>query len=156
MIIIEDAIIPPNSHWSGVSHPVPKFELQDENTRKASAVAGHLIKCYVASRAGLRELGILRTGRTLQRDYAEWLCARSLGLTLSSSTVERGIDARDAAGNTYQIKSRIVTTLEESTSFDFATDELNFDWLLAVFFSRYFDLLGVIRVPRAVVMVLGA
>jgi hypothetical protein len=140
---------------SGVSHPVAKFELQDEKTRNAFAVAGHLLKCYVASRAGLNELGILRTERTLQGDYAEWLCARSLNLTLSSSTVQRGIDARDAAGNTYQIKSRIVRTLTESTSFDLASNELNFDWLLAVFFTRDFDALGVIRVPRTAVIELG-
>jgi len=49
----------------------PKFELQDEETRKTFTVAGHVIKCYVASRAGLRERGILRTERTLQGDYAE-------------------------------------------------------------------------------------
>ncbi len=135
---------------------VAKFELQDEETRKTFAVAGHLIKCYVASRDGLRELGILRTERTLQGDYAEWLCAKLLGLTLSPNTVEQGIDARDAAGHTYQIKSRIVATLTQSTSFDFISDELHFDWLLAVFFSRYFDLLGVIRVPRTLVMELGS
>jgi hypothetical protein len=35
-------------------------------------------------------------------------------------------------------------------------DELNFDWLLAVFFSRNFDLLGLLRVPRALVMELGS
>jgi hypothetical protein len=112
----------------------------DEETRKTFAVAGHLIKCCVASRAGLRALGILRTNRTLQGDYAEWLCAKALDLTLSPSAVECSGDARDTAGYTYQIKSRIVTTLAQSPSFGFASDELNFDWLLAVFFSRDFDL----------------
>jgi len=78
-----------------------------------------------------------------------------LDLTLSPSTVERGIDARHAAGCTYQSKSRIVATLAQSPSIDFASDELNFDWLLAVCFSRYFDLLGMLRVPRVLVVEFG-
>ena len=37
-------------------------------------------------------------------------------------------------------ESRMVTTLAQSPSFDFASDDLHFDWFLAVFFSRDFDL----------------
>jgi len=68
--------------------------------RDAFAVAGHLIGCYLSSRAGLKELGILRTERTLQGDFAEWLVAHLLDLELSRSTVEKHVDASDTSGRT--------------------------------------------------------
>ena len=95
------------------------------------SVARHLICCYLEARVGLKELGVLRTERSLQSDYAEWLVAHRLGLTLSENAVERGFDARDVQGKTYQIKSRIVNDLSASTSFDFHDIETRFDYLVA-------------------------
>jgi hypothetical protein len=119
--------------------------------RAAVAVAGHLIACYHASRAGLKELGLLRTDRTLQGDFAEWLAAQLLDLRLSDNTVEKHIDATDAAGKTYQIKSRVVTSLSQSSGFDFRNGDLSFDFLVAVFFDPSFRVLAVLRIPRDVV-----
>jgi hypothetical protein len=52
----------------------------DEKDYKDRLVARHLIRCYLDARAGLKELGILRTERLLQSDYSEWLVADRLGL----------------------------------------------------------------------------
>ena len=123
--------------------------------RDAFAVAGHLIRCYLSARAGLKQLGVLRTERTLQGDFAEWLVAHLLDLQLSPSTVEKHVDAKDAAERTYQIKSRIVTSMSQNTSFDFRASELAFDFLIAVFFDQSFDVLAVLRIPRDVVTALS-
>src|SRR6266478_5334019 len=132
-----------------------ELQFTKSEARDAFAVAGHLIGCYLSSRAGLKELGILRTERTLQGDFAEWLVAHLLDLELSRSTVEKHVDARDAAGRSYQIKSRIVTNMSNSTSFDFRSSELVFDFLVAVFFDPSLSVLAVLRVPRDVVTALS-
>jgi hypothetical protein len=132
------------------------FAFKVEMAQQTLAVATHLIHCYLAARSALRELGILRTERTLQGDYAEWLVATFLGLQLTPSTVQKGHDALDAAGRRYQIKSRIVQNPAASTSFDFASNELTFDFLVAVLFSPQLEVLDFIRVPREVVLALGS
>jgi hypothetical protein len=132
-----------------------KLEFKNQQVRDALAVASHLIACYLASRAGLKQLGILRTERTLQGDYAEWLVANLLNLKLSASTIEKHIDAVDAEGKSYQIKSRIVSTMSQSTSFDFRSSDLKFDLLIAVFFDEAFDILAILRVPLKTVIELS-
>ena len=132
-----------------------ELQFTKSEARDAFAVAGHLIGCYLSSRAGLKELGILRTERTLQGDFAEWLVAHLLDLELSRSTVEKHVDASDAAGRSYQIKSRIVTNMSNNTSFDFRSSEMVFDFLVAVFFDPSLNVLAVLRVPRDVVTALS-
>jgi hypothetical protein len=58
---------------------------------KNFASPSHIIKCYLGSREGLKELGILRSGRNLQGDYAEWLTAELLNLKLAESIIQRVI-----------------------------------------------------------------
>ncbi len=58
-------------------------------------------------------------------------------------------------GKTYQIKSRIVKPSNLHTSFDFKNIDVEFDYLLGLFFSHTFDLLGIIHVPYEVVRRLG-
>jgi hypothetical protein len=128
----------------------PKFTKAE--ARKAFAIADHLVACYVSSRAGLKELGLLRTDRTLQGDFAEWIAAQLLDLQLSSNPVQKNIDATDSAGRTYQIKSRVVGEMSQNTSFDFRSSELSFDFLVAVFFDPSFHVLAVLRIPREVVV----
>jgi hypothetical protein len=132
-----------------------KLEFNNQQARTTLATASHLIACYLASRAGLKQLGILRTERTLQGDYAEWLVANFLNLKLSASTIEKHIDAIDADGKTYQIKSRIVSDMSQSTSFDFRSSELSFDFLIAVFFNQAFEVLAILRVRRDAVLALS-
>jgi hypothetical protein len=93
-------------------------------------LAQHFIQCYLAARQGLTKLGILRSERTLQGDYAEWLVAELLRLRLTPSTIQKGFDATDRKGQIYQIKSRIVKSLDQSTSFNFADIAVSFDYLV--------------------------
>ena len=123
--------------------------------RQTLAVAEPIVRAYVACRDALKQLGVLRTERSLQGDYAEWLAAEILGLKLCENTVERDYDAQDARGRRYQVKARIVGGLEDVTSFDFRTREAKFDFLIAVFFSRSFSVLAVVQVPRCVVLECG-
>lgn len=50
---------------------------------------------YLAALDGLKQLGILRSDRLLQRDYAESVAAQVLGPKLAASTVKKAIDAHD-------------------------------------------------------------
>lgn len=124
------------------------------NFEQKQDLASYFIQCYIAARQGLTQLGILRSERTLQGDYAEWLVAGMLNLQLSESTVQKGYDATDASGRTYQIKSRFV---KPSTSFDFGrpVEPSDFDFLVCVFFSPDYEVVEVFLVPCEVVRELG-
>ena len=111
-----------------------------------------LIANYVESRDALKEAGILRTDRNLQGDYAEWLVAKKLNLTLSESTIQKGFDAVDAEGKTYQVKSRMVYAKDQQTSFDFQSLDHKFDYLIGVFFSKDLDVIKIIKVPYEAVL----
>ena len=116
----------------------------------------NIISHYVSAREALTKLGILRTGRALQGDYAEWLLSKMYGLTLPENPVQAGWDATDAEGTKYQIKSRIVKNTEAATSFDLSEVGGDFDILLCCFLSETFDLLGVLQVSKEVVKELGS
>jgi hypothetical protein len=136
----------------------PTFRFTHDNDNQTLTEARGLIRRYVEAREALKDLGVIRTERNLQGDYAEWLVSRMLDVDLSESAVQKGIDGRDAEGKTYQIKSRRVSDLASArTSFDMRDpDRLRFDYLVAVFFSPAFELLGVVRLPYDVVMELGS
>jgi hypothetical protein len=135
-----------------------RFQFTNENDNETLIEAERLIRRYVEAREALKDLGVISTERNLEGDYAEWVVSRMLDLDLSESAVEKGIDGRDPRGKTYQIKSRRVGELSSArTSFDMRDPtRLRFDYLVAVFFSPAFEVLGVIRVPYHVVMELGS
>lgn len=116
------------------------------------SIARHFIQSYLASRGGLKELGILRTDRNLQGDYAEWLVSIVMDLKLVDNTVQKGYDAKDSEGRKYQVKSRIVKSLSQNTSFDFRTVDSDFDFLVGVFLSPLFEPLGIIKVSKEFVV----
>ena len=132
------------------------LQLQSEKAQGILAIARHFVRCYVAARDGLKQLGILRSERTLQGDYAEWVAAQVLGLQLVASGVEKAIDARDNAGHTYQVKSRVVENLRQNTSFDFHNIADRFDFLVLVFLSSSFEVLAILKMPHEVVQELGS
>ena len=133
------------------------FRLPDEKDNHILSEAEGLIRRYLEARDGLKSLGVIRTERTFQGDYAEWIVSRMLNLDLSESSVETGIDGRDSLGKTYQIKSRRVHQLSSArTSFDMRDRRFHFDYLAGVFFGPSFEVLGVIRVPYEVVTDLGS
>lgn len=111
-----------------------------------------LIRNYLESRNGLKELGVLRSERNLQGDHAEWLVAQRLQLTLAESGVQKGFDGTDKEGITYQIKSRIVDSIDSSTSFDIQEISHMFDYLICVFFNTKLEVLQMIKLPRKLVV----
>jgi hypothetical protein len=124
------------------------------NNRKmeTSLEIQQLIANYIKSRDALKDAGILRTDRNLQGDYAEWIVAKKLNLTLSESTIQKGFDAVDAKGKTYQVKSRMVYAADQQTSFDFQSLDHKFDYLIAVFFNKDLDVIKIIKVPYEAVL----
>jgi hypothetical protein len=137
---------------------VIKFRFTNEQDNEILVESERYLRRYVESREALKNLGVIRTERNLQGDYAEWIVSRMLRLDLSKSSVEKGIDARDASGRTYQIKARQVGNLSSArTSFDMSNPTgTPFDYLIGVFFGPVFEVLGVIRVPYEAVMELGS
>lgn len=123
------------------------IRLQKKRARRNLKIATHLIHAYLASRDGLKELGILRSERTLQGDYAEWIAANFLDLTLSDSPVQKGVDAKDSRGRTYQIKSRVIPDLNHGAGFTIRHIGARFDYLLCVLFDPEFDVLAIARIP---------
>ena len=123
-----------------------KLSLPNVEKQRDLLLAKHLINSYVAA----------RSGRNLQGDYAEWLVAHFLEIELSDNPVEKAVDARDADGHTYQIKSRMVKPLTSPTSFDITDINAAFDYLIGVFFDTSFQVLGIIQSPYAVVKELGS
>lgn len=113
------------------------------------------IQSYIVSRDGLKELNVLRSDRTLQSDYAEWLISKMYNLSLSDNPVEAGFDAKDSVGKRYQIKCRVVKSFEQNTSFDFKELNNGFDYFLGVFFTSKFELIAVIKVKYKFVKELG-
>ena len=75
-----------------------------------------------------------------------------LNLTLSESTIQKGYDAVDSDGKTYQVKSRMVYATDQQTSFDFTSLDHKFDYLIAVFFSKDLDVIKIIKVPYEAVL----
>ena len=102
---------------------------------------------YWRGRQRLRELGVLRSDRSVHGDFAEWLVCQMFGFQIAASGVKEGFDARDGLGNTYQVKARIVKRLEQPTSFDMKDPGHPFDFLMGVFLTDSAEVLGIIRVP---------
>ncbi|MGI9043947.1 MAG: hypothetical protein ACR2GK_07445 [Gemmatimonadaceae bacterium] len=119
--------------------------LQSEAFNRAEAS----LAIYRAARSELKDLGVLRSERTVQSDYGEWLVSNLLGLELATSGVQAGYDAVDTNGWTYQIKTRLVGSLTEPTSFDLRGLDHSFDFLIGVLLSRSDSrLLAIVKVAH--------
>jgi hypothetical protein len=119
---------------------------------KAHGSARTFIRSYLEARRSLAALGILRSERSLQSDYAEWLASKILHIRLARSTVQAGWDAKDRQGRTYQVKSRVVPGIPSTTAFHFHRPLPKFDFLVCVFFDNDLDLLALVKVPRSAVV----
>ena len=104
---------------------------------------------YWSARQRLKDLGVVRSDRSVPGDFAEWLACEMFGFQIAASGVQKGFDATDLAGKTYQVKARIVNSLEQATSFDVKDPDHPFDYLLGVFLTPSSEVLGVVRVPYA-------
>lgn len=128
---------------------------EDQEFETKLELAQDIIRCYLSARDALWKLGILRSERMLQGDFAEWFVSRMFGLKLPTNTVQAGFDAEDEQGRKYQIKSRIVPDLMEHTAFDISDIDADFDFLVCVFFNEQLAVKGIVQASRDVVKELG-
>lgn len=90
-----------------------------------------LLNQYTQILDELRERGVIRTENSPIGDYAEWLVAKCLGLTLKKSS-NSGYDAIDTEGVKFQIKSRRITPKNPSTQLSAIRnlESQDFDYLI--------------------------
>ena len=110
-------------------------------------LAQNFIKSYIASKNGLKEMNVIRSEKDVKGDYAEWIVSKFLNLTLATSSIQRGYDAKDESGKTYQIKSRIWKTHTQTrTTFDFTHSvEGEFDYLIGVLFTYELEVIAIVK-----------
>jgi len=99
----------------------------------------------------LHRLGVIRTNGPLAGQFGEGVAARYLGLRLVGNTVQKGHDAVDGAGKTFQIKARVMSGKRANTGFGFRRPIHHFDFLIGVLVSPTSEVLAIIRVPYAAV-----
>lgn len=111
-----------------------------------------LIRAYALSLEGLRARGVIRSTKVLA-DYAEWLAAQALDLTLVPSGSNKGYDALDAAGTRYQIKARrlVLPYVEPNIVGLHNLDDRPFDVLLGILLDEDYVVTRAVIVPLAVV-----
>lgn len=103
---------------------------------------------WAAAMAELKRRGIVRSDNTPTGDYAEWLIASRLGLTLEGNS-QAGYDAVDLDGTRYQIKARRLPTPKTSRQLSTIRnlDKDPFDKLIAVLFGPAFEVLECWQIP---------
>jgi hypothetical protein len=107
---------------------------------------------WVSTLMELRRRGILRSFNTPTGDYAEWLVARTLGLTLENNS-RSGFDAVSRDGTRYQIKARWLATPKANRQLSFIRnlDADPFDYLIVVLFGPGFDITECWQIPIDIV-----
>ena len=95
----------------------------------------------------LKKLGIVRTGKVVA-DYGEYIASKKLGLTLMSSSVNKGYDATDKNGKKYEIKARKDTAWNKATVFNLKKEQLElFDFLIYVGFDDNWNVVKMLKIP---------
>ena len=74
-----------------------------------------------------------------------------MGLQLATTDDHNWIHATDPKGHKYRVTWKWVETLRESHSSWVFKKPYDFDFLVAVFLSHSWEILGIVKVPRAVV-----
>lgn len=109
-----------------------------------------LLQEYGRIMSQLRKDGILRSSNNPVADYAEYLVAKKLNLTLVSNS-NKSFDAIDQKNKIrYQIKSRRVTEFSNSRQLG-VIRSLDFDFLIAVIFKENFEVLEAYKIPRSII-----
>ena len=107
-----------------------------------------LLTVYSSVMNELRKRRVTRTSNNPASDYAEWLVARHLKLTLTAKS-NTGHDATDANGIRYEIKCRRLSP--ENTSRQLSPfrghPEVHFDFLVGVLFESDFSVEEACIVP---------
>lgn len=100
----------------------------------------------------LRTRKVVRTANSPIGDYAEWLVANKLGLTLLSNSTP-GYDAVDSSGIKYQIKCRRMTRKSQAIQLSAIRNLHNadFDYLIVVIFNNLIEVERVLKIPHQII-----
>jgi hypothetical protein len=100
----------------------------------------------------LKDRGVVKTRNNPVADYAEWLVAEKLGLSIQMSS-NAGFDAIDAKGVRYQIKSRRLSDVNKSRQLGVVRNlkKKEFDFLIGVIFNSEFSVLEAYKIPHAAI-----
>lgn len=117
-----------------------------------SLTTSQLLHSYVQILVELQTRKIVRTANGPIGDYAEYLVANQLGLTLMKNA-QSGHDAEDASGVKFQIKSRRLTLHNHSKQLGAIRnlENHNFDYLIAVLFNDQFEVETVVKIPYEII-----
>jgi hypothetical protein len=111
-----------------------------------------LLNYYAQILDELRVRKIIRTANSPIGDYAEWLVANQLGLTLVANSTS-GHDAIDSSGVKYQIKGRRITQRNRSRQLGAIRnlESHDFDFLIAVLFNEHVEVEQVLKIPHDII-----
>jgi len=111
-----------------------------------------LLQRYYKILDELRARNIVRTSNSPIGDYAEWLVAQQLGLSLVAKSTS-SYDAIDSSGMKYQIKGRRVTSRNRSRQLSAIRNLKNhaFDYLIAVIFNEQVAVEKVVKIPHEII-----
>jgi hypothetical protein len=111
-----------------------------------------LLQSYYKILDELRARIIVRTSNSPIGDYAEWLVAKQLGLSLVANS-NSGYDAVDSSGVKYQIKGRRVTARNRSRQLSAIRNltHHDFDYLIAVIFNEQVVVEKVVKIPHEII-----
>jgi hypothetical protein len=96
----------------------------------------------------LRQRGVVRSSNNPAADYAEWLCARALRLTLNVGSTA-GYDGVDPAGRRVEVKGRRMTPHNRSRQLSAirGMEHRHFDALAGVLFNADFSVMRAALIP---------
>jgi hypothetical protein len=112
-----------------------------------------LMRAYRESLEALKARGVIRSTKVLA-DYAEWLAATGLRLTLVEGGAQKGFDAVDAkSGLTYQVKARhvVLPYLQPDLRGQGSLDDHPFDYLVGVLLGADYEVMRAAVIPLEVV-----
>lgn len=100
----------------------------------------------------LKRRGVVRTRNNPVADYAEWLAAQKLRLSLERKS-RSGYDATNKKGERFQIKSRRLDPTNKSRQLSVIRNLSagEFDYLIGILFDRDFTVKEAYRIPRRII-----
>jgi hypothetical protein len=118
-----------------------------------SITTQQLLEYYSQILEELRERKIVRTSNSPIGDYAEWLIANQLGLTLVPNSTPGHDAVDDSTGLKFQIKGRRLTARNKSRQLGAIRNLKNheFDYLIAVLFNEQVEVVQVVKIPHAII-----
>lgn len=123
-----------------------------QNFRPANKKTATLFKFYEEIMEELFKRGVIRTYNNPVADYAEWLSAKKLGLTLETNS-RAGFDGKNKKGTKYQIKCRRLTARNVSTQLGVIRklSAKEFDYLIGILFNSDFTVQAAYLIPHKVI-----